>query len=568
MKTSILCGLGMGILAGALCSGHAQSPTTNSEVQVIRQEMEQLRRDYEHRLQSLEERLRKMETSPATAGTTPTPPAAESAPLRPVPAAAATASTVGTNAVAAARLAAIERGHAFAEEQFPPDAGTLDRDMLASTNQPLKERFEQVLQDFVDIGGYVRAGYGRDSQGGPQVPFQAPGALAKYRLGNEAENYGELVFGKNWYVPGIFSLDPKDRPDAAPSGPIAHAQVRLSFFNPYSSYNTGANTEFAVPEAWAAIGNIFKAQPTMKFWAGDRFYRRRDIYINDFYFYNMSGGGGGVEDFQLPFGKAAFAWIGNGSQSDLYTDIPPSPAPANKAGFSKGNWDLTLYDLPLPLGKGELAFVYAAADVGPDPNGISLPHTDGFAFTLLHQADPFFDEKGFNIFSVQAGNGPAKTFTSGFETFNFNRRSYIRPDPNDSWRFRVTEHFVVQSNPHFSIGPALVYQHTDFGNAYGSQDWFSTGVRPIWKINKYFSVAFEGGFDDVGNSSQGTSGNLWKVSLAPQVALGSQFFSRPVLRAFITYAHWSNAFVGQVGGQDYQTLNEGFTYGLQMETWW
>jgi maltoporin len=44
--------------------------------------------------------------------------------------------------------------------------------------------------------------------------------------------------------------------------------------------------------------------------------------------------------------------------------------------------------------------------------------------------------------------------------------------------------------------------------------------------------------------------------------------SRRVLRAFITYAQWSDAFVGQVGGQDCEGLNNGFTYGLQMETWW
>jgi hypothetical protein len=45
-----------------------------------------------------------------------------------------------------------------------------------------------------------------------------------------------------------------------------------------------------------------------------------------------------VENLELPFGQLALAWIGNGSQSDLYTDIP-SPDPANKAGFSKGNVD-------------------------------------------------------------------------------------------------------------------------------------------------------------------------------------------------------------------------------------
>ena len=74
--------------------------------------------------------------------------------------------------------------------------------------------------------------------------------------------------------------------------------------------------------------------------------------------------------------------------------------------------------------------------------------------------------------------------------------------------------------------------------------------------------------DYVANSLTGTSGNLFKLTLAPQVALGNRFFSRPVLRAYITYAQWSDVFVGRVGGQDYQNLSNGFSYGLQMETWW
>jgi maltoporin len=41
--------------------------------------------------------------------------------------------------------------------------------------------------------GDFRAGYGRNDQGGSQVGFQAPGAFATYRLGNEAENHGELI---------------------------------------------------------------------------------------------------------------------------------------------------------------------------------------------------------------------------------------------------------------------------------------------------------------------------------------------------------------------------------------
>ena len=83
----------------------------------------------------------------------------------------------------------------------------------------------------------------------------------------------------------------------------------------------------------------------MNVWAGNRFYRRHDIHIDDFFMYNMSGGGGGVEDIKTPLGKIAVAWIGLGSQSG-FSDIP-QPDPANKAGFNKSNFDFRLYDFKL-----------------------------------------------------------------------------------------------------------------------------------------------------------------------------------------------------------------------------
>jgi maltoporin len=56
---------------------------------------------------------------------------------------------------------------------------------------------EPARKDF-EFHGYLRSGFGVNSQGGAQVPFQAPGAGAKYRLGNEAETYAELILVNNW----------------------------------------------------------------------------------------------------------------------------------------------------------------------------------------------------------------------------------------------------------------------------------------------------------------------------------------------------------------------------------
>jgi maltoporin len=536
------------LLSALILAPFAAIAQTNSEADQIREELRRLKQDYDQRIQQLEDRLRRLEVPAAQTAT-------NRVPIQPP----------ALSALAAAPTNANVAGLHFAQEQFQRDTESRERALLFESNH-VSQRLEQVLQEFVDFHGYFRAGYGRDDKGGSQVAFQAPGALAKYRLGNEAENYGELTLGKNFYVPDLFSLDAAKRPDGTPTGPIARFQATISILNPYQDLLSSGDTSFGLPEAFASIGNVVAAQPTMKFWAGSRYYRRHDIHINDFFFYNMSGTGGGMEDFRLPFGKLALAWIG-GSSSSGFSDLP-QPDANNKAGFSKGNWDLRLYDVPLPLGKGEFGVVYARADSGLDSAGRSTPDSDGVAVTALHTIPQFISDDGVNKLSLQFGTGPAKTFTSGFETFTLTNGVFIRPDPRNSWRFRATEHFTANLSDYFSIGPALVYQITDYTTEGGLVQWASAGVRPILHFNKYISLAFEGGVDWVKNNDQGTSSYLYKLTLAPQVSLGNRFMSRPAIRAFVTYAHWGDQFQGQIGGNDYANTTEGLTYGVQMEVWW
>jgi maltoporin len=519
---------------------------TNSEINSLRQEMEQMRRDDEQRIQSLEQRLQELEKTSKSAAPT-----------------NQTAAPAATNAT----LAAAERAQAFAKKEFSETTDSIGWSLSYETNGPVMQRVEQVLNDFIDTAGYVRAGYGRDSEGAPQVPFQAPNAFAKYRLGNETEDYAELMLGKNWYGPNAFSLDPDKRADSAPNGPVARTQVRLGFYDPYSDGTGGF--QVSLPEAWASIANVVASQPTLQVWAGNRFYRRQDICINDFFFYNMSGAGAGVDDVQLPFGKAAIAWIGNGEQSGIYSsDIAALPDPNNLAGFSKQSFDFSLYELPMPWGQGEIGIIYALENGGTTEAGLQAPDSHGVSFNFIHRHEHFISQDGFNRISVQFGTGAAKTFTSGYETVTATNGTFIVPDQPGSWRFRVTENFVAQPAKWFSISPALVYQYTEYNNSQGVVQWFSAGARPIYHFNEFFNVAFEGGVDYTTDTGTSQNGMLYKLTLAPQIALGRGFFSRPVLRGYVTYAGWSNSFKGSVGGIDYVDQTHGWSWGAQMETWW
>lgn len=535
-------------LGGLLLTSAAAQEQEASEIDALHRELDQLRQEYEDRLLQLEQRLQ----------------AAEQA-QEPDPSDSHPVDTPSLPNVGQA-VERSSRAQAFADQEFEQRTESREIALAADPEAPLRDRIEAILHDFVEFGGYFRAGYGRNDQGGPQVGFGAPGALAKYRLGNEAENYGELMLGKSWYVPGMFALDPKERPNGTPSGPIARFQLRMAFFNPYQDFAQGSGTDVSLPEAWASIGNVVAGQPSLKFWAGNRFYRRHDIHINDFFFYNMSGGGGGLEDLTLPFGKLALAWIGFGQRSGFSS--LPEPDAENQAGFSKQNWDLRLYEVPLPLGEGEFGLAYVSSESGRDVLGNTAPRTDGFALNFVHTRNRFLGEDGYNKLSLQFGTGPAKTFTTGFETLSLTHGLFIRPDTRDSWRIRATEHFVANLSDQLSISPALVYQLTDYGDVDALQHWFSAGVRPIWHLNRYLSLAFETGVDWVKDEATGRSDALGKMTLAPQVSLGKHFMSRPVIRAYATYAFWGDEFSGEVGGQDYANQHHGWGFGAQMETWW
>ena len=298
----------LGAVAVVLVAG-VRAQDLPAEAEAVRKELEQLRQDYENRIRVLEEQLRMLEQV-----------------------AQAVAGSNALEAVAATNL--VER------RVRGESTESRERAMAQLEKRTVQKRVEHVLTEFVDIGGYFRGGYGRNDKGSSQVPFQAPGAPAKYRLGNETENYGELTFGKDWYVPDLFSFAASSVTEDTANRPLTHIQIRAAFVDPYSNYGSPDSFQATLPEVWASVGNIWKAKPDLKLWAGNRYYRRHDIHINDFYFLNMSGGGGGFEDLQLPFGKLAGAWIGDGAQSGIFRD-PILSDPNNKAGFSKQNGNIS-----------------------------------------------------------------------------------------------------------------------------------------------------------------------------------------------------------------------------------
>ncbi|HYO83106.1 MAG TPA: carbohydrate porin [Bryobacteraceae bacterium] len=392
-----------------------------------------------------------------------------------------------------------------------------------------------------EFHGYFRSGYGLNSRGGQQVPFQAPGAEAKFRLGNEAETYTELIFVNNW-------LNPEPESDKAWMKAQFMVEANTTNSASYANFSGGVgNDQFRLREAFIQAGNIFERQPNAKFWAGQRYYRRYQAHLNDFYILDMSGYGAGIEDINARIGKMSVAFLA-GARPDVLTQ---------SGNYAKSNIDVRLYDVNAPGGKVGMWFNCARAHGGTTEAGTVIPSSTGCAVGMAHQRLEWHG--GYNWLSVQYGTGAASNFSTSIE------------DPSafggPSKRLRIVEHLLLQPTDKFAIMPIVVYQQTHNGHSReGWNRWISFGARPQVFLTKYVSLALEAGFDHT-RGANGDSGWLRKFTVAPQIAAGRTFFSRPALRVFVTYADWSDSLRGLVGGHSFRDRTRGITYGVQAETW-
>ncbi len=328
---------------------------------------------------------------------------------------------------------------------------------------------QQQVGEF-EFHGYFRSGYGLNSVGGQQVAFQAPGTDAKYRLGNEAETYAELIFVNNW-------LNPDHDSNKAWMKTELMVEANTTNSANYANFPDGlGNDQFRLREAFIQGGNIFESQPDAKFWAGERYYRRQHIDIDDFYPLDMSGYGAGVEDLNVGIGKMAVAYLA-GARPDIVTQ---------NGYVSKNNIDVRLYDMKGPLGLWAGWFNFATSKGGQTPTGIRIPTTDGYAFGLRHQRLEWHG--GYHAFSIQYGTGAASNFSTSIDD--------PTPFVHSSARLLATEQVLIQPNDRFAIMPIFIYQENKDGNPrHGWNQWISFGARPEFFFTKHISLAFEAGFD-------------------------------------------------------------------------
>ncbi len=522
------------LIAAGVPPGAAQQPAA-PHLDDLQKELEQLKQQYEATTHAMEQRIAALEQQIEKQKET-----SENAKQGTVSAVELAAEQTAKNAI----LGESNQVGAKFQGQLPSEP---TYDLLNEAETKIAKLQEQTAA--FEFHGYFRSGYGLNSEGGSQVAFQAPGADAKYRLGNEAETYGEFIFVNNW-------LNPEHAAEKAWMKTEVMLEANTSNSASYANFpgNT-ANDQFRLREAFVRAGHILEFQPDAKFWAGERYYRRQHIEINDFYPLDMSGYGAGIEDWNLRIGKMSIAYLA-GARPDIVTQ---------DGNYAKSNVDVRFYDLKGPFGLWGAWFDFATAKGGTTQAGTVIPTANGYAFGVRHQRLEW--QGGYHTISVQYGKGAASNFSTSIEDAN--------PFLRSSERLLIADHLLIQTNDRFAIMPIFIFQRKRDGQpGHAFNDWASFGVRPEIFFTKYLSLAFEGGFDhtegfvSTQNGSTQFDGWLRKFTIAPQIGAGRKFFSRPVLRVFLTYANWSNGFRGLVGGIPFEDRTSGLTYGVQTETWW
>lgn len=391
-----------------------------------------------------------------------------------------------------------------------------------------------------EFHGYLRSGSGAASEGGREACYGLVGingimggkVANAGRLGNECETYGELSFD-------------------AGLGDNAGMKFNLHTMLAFVVKQEGDFEQFspAWRQTWVEASNIGSgALEHASAWVGKRYYKRHDVHIVDFFWSEDQGPGAGIENIDVGGGlKLSYALMRNNNDSE-------------GSAKAMSNHDFRLEGFQTnPGGKIDLSLNLVQKNTVDGVNGKS-----GVAFGIAHNQDDPFGLGGFNDLVFQYAKDSA-TLSQG--------AAFV--DSNSSKRgWRVVEHLMFEPKNSNWNGAVFVGYGRNKENNGGDNKLFSAVARPIYHFTDAYSLAMEVGttrFTPDGGDTQ----TINKLTIAPQLAVGRGFWSRPVLRAYYTYANWNdaakkagNVASGHESAAAYATRTSGSSYGFQAEAWW
>ena len=378
--------------------------------------------------------------------------------------------------------------------------------------------------------GYFRAGLGSSTDSrGPQSCYGLGGNTMRYRLGNECDTYGEFEYQKEMAK--------------SANGVSFVGHIMVAAYTPSSAVS---DSDLSMSKMYVEAKNIEILNGGTA-WIGKRYYMRPDIHMLDLQYINMNGTGGGIDQYKLGPGRISYGFFKDN----------------DKPGNSAIRQNLVYQGIPINQ-DGTLEVLTTL--ITPDKKD-STSHS-GWQATVLHKQDKVWG--GANTFGIQYGVGPG-TGAGGQCCNRMGTTGSIR-NGSDVTRLRIFNSLWIQPTPEWSAEMIAIVQRDKSDATGGSSTWTSLGVRPVYAVNDNFKLQFELGTDRVTSPTGGAAQRLTKLTFAPTLTAGKGYWSRPELRAFVTYGKWNDAATAAVNkanesGPVYGNATSGTSFGLQVETW-
>jgi maltoporin len=365
----------------------------------------------------------------------------------------------------------------------------------------------------LDYTGYFRAGPGLTDNDASRACYGLNGGSAgmKYRLGNECDFYGEFQLSQGFQKDGIDS--------------------RVTLMVNHWTGATDTNGEGIKIEQMFAEAKGFDIAPEATFWIGKERGRRGDVHIVDTFFVEMAGVGAGAKGFSVGPGKLGVAF---------YRTDSDAVRPGNRFN---AEW----VDIAANAG-GKLNF-FATLTRGDFDGGES-----GAGLTVRHDQD--------NLFGTGLNNTLFLQYAQGSAGLNANFGDLTAGSDAKGWR--IVESVNGQRGALGGQAMLLLASQTDGAGVRTTSA--SVGGRVSYAFTRNFKLVTEAGYSQY-KPEGGATAKLAKFTVAPTLATGPDFWSRPEFRLYVTTAKW-NAPAGNVTGQPaYDGETRGTSYGAQVE-WW
>jgi maltoporin len=378
----------------------------------------------------------------------------------------------------------------------------------------------------VEFHGYFRAGVGISGDSGQQVAYEKANLG---RLGNEDDVYSEIQLSKEiaesngitFKVNSMLAIISNGSNDFE-STDDKDANFALRQFN---------------VEAKGALGGdevIF---------AGKRFNQRHDVHITDFYYWDVSGAGAGIENLAVGPGKLSAMWVRSDSGSEA--DLGNNGEKLNVNIFDARYGGLALWsDASLEVGVDYAVANESSSYTGTAEDGVML--TAEVTQSLLG---------GFNKTAIQLGTDIYATTLNG-GGHNDNAES-------GAFGFRILNHGVVSFGDKVDFAHMIRYSEGADVEAGQSDDItnFSVVIRPEYKWNDNNKTILELG-TYMGTNADGSDVGGQKYTIAQALTAGSSFWARPEIRVYASYLTDSEteSFANNTSDSEYNL-------GVQAEAW-